>query len=661
VQRQYPRGLSPPGGSAPGVRCTAPSGDKPVRFLKGLLALSLLTLMTAFGHASTIGALAGSTAAAPVDRQVWAGLAAAPDHRVRFVVSMREVPEDGAASATAAQIALEEPLAILERAGSIDSSKVYYGANAIVVEGGPGAVRFLGEWPDVAAIRPYHAGAPWEAETARIMETPFASGHITGAVTGPGGTPLASIRVRPSLWTGGSNWQQGAFVDSTADGHYDIGGLATGYYRVMFSDPAGNYVSEYYDDQGDWDSATILSVTDGATKSGIDASLALAGKISGKVTTTGGSGIADIVASAWVNVNGTWQNRGSSVSASNGEYSIGGLPPGTYRVRFADSYTVPRYIAQYYNGQVDINLATPVIVTAGQTTPNINAAMGGYGKIAGKVTGPGGAPALSGIGVDIWQYNPAVQDWDWVSYGTTDTSGNYTADGLVTGDYRVAFSDPLNQFEEEFYNDKPTMEGADNVHVNLGYTTANINASLALKTVSLENALASGWNLVSLPLTLPDPTPASAFASIDGDYGLVYAYNGCLSSNQWKSYNPNIPPVLNTLTAVDPKQGLWLQTTSPVTLRLTGAWPLSTAINLCTGWNLIGYPSATPRSPSTALSGISGKYDLVYAYDAFDTADPWKSYSPSAPPDANDLTTMRPWLGYWIRMTSAATLTVPGR
>ena len=60
-----------------------------------------------------------------------------------------------------------------------------------------------------------------------------------------------------------------------------------------------------------------------------------------------------------------------------------------------------------------------------------------------------------------------------------------------------------------------------------------------------------------------------------------------------------------------------------------------------------------------ALAGIAGKYDLVYAYDAADAADPWKKYDPAAPAFANDLAQMGPGKGYWLRATQAVTLTLP--
>ena len=80
---------------------------------------------------------------------------------------MREAPGEGAESAVSAQMALEEPLAILQRVGTVASFTAYYGANTIVLEGDLGAIRFLAEWPEVAAIDSYSAGGPWEAGTLR--------------------------------------------------------------------------------------------------------------------------------------------------------------------------------------------------------------------------------------------------------------------------------------------------------------------------------------------------------------------------------------------------------------------------------------------------------------------------------------------------------------
>jgi hypothetical protein len=170
--------------------------------------------------------------------------------------------------------------------------------------------------------------------------------------------------------------------------------------------------------------------------------------------------------------------------------------------------------------------------------------------------------------------------------------------------------------------------------------------------------LALGWNLIALPFVPTDPSPAAVFASIAGQYDLVFAYAGCDTADPWKKYDPIAPPFVNDLTAVTVGQGVWVRATAAVTLRVAGRLPGTTTIPLCLGWNLIGYPSQAPVALPGALdASIAGQYDLVYAYDAADP-DPWKQYDPSAPPYANDLMQMGPGWGYWLHATSAATLIV---
>jgi carboxypeptidase D len=181
-------------------------------------------------------------------------------------------------------------------------------------------------------------------------------------------------------------------------------------------------------------------------------------------------------------------------------------------------------------------------------------------------------------------------------------------------------------------------------------------------------AFQPGWNLVALPRVPADPAPAAVLAPITGSYDLVYAYDACDLTDPWKVYDPAAPPWVNDLTQMDVRHGYWLRDTTAVTLTLTGALPGPTSIPLCVGgtspsggWNLIGYPSTAAVPLPDALASITGKYDLVYAYDASDPADPWRKYDPLAPPWVNTLTEMGPGRGYWLRMTEAATLTVGAR
>lgn len=626
-----------------------------------LVALVILTVLTVLaGPAAGAAAPAAPAATAAVDPQVWADLRAAPDRRGPFVVAMAEAPGRGPASAIDGQLGLVEALALLQRAGTVDRVAPTLGANAIVVEGGADAVRFIAEWPGVAAVRAYTPGAPWEGAALLAADAPAATGRIAGTVTGPdGATPLAGIRVTIYFQATVENWSIVGQPLTGSNGAYEVTGLATGVYRAEFTDPAGAYAHEFYNDQYAFNLATNIGVTDGATTT-VNASLDLAGKISG--TVSGPEGGGSIVISAWRFLAGTWRSVGSAISANNGAYTVGGLAPGTYRVRFADGLSPPRYVAEYYNNVATIGEAQDVAVVAGQTTSGINATLGGYGKITGKVTGPDGTTPVADIVVDIYEYTGT--EWQWVSSAATLTDGTYSAGGLVTRNYRAGFSDPTFFFREEYYNDKASLDLADNIPVQLGGTTAGINAALAVDEITLTRSLPAGWNLIASPLYPTTPEPAAALASIDGSYNLVYSYQGCDSSappDPWKIFDPIAPPFVSDLASLSPRYGYWLSMTAPATLTLLGARPQAVGIPLCIGWNLIGYPKINPVPIATALAGISGKYTLVYAYDAADTADPWKKYDPKAPGPANDLTEMGPWYGYWIYMTQAATLMVSNR
>lgn len=623
-----------------------------------LLTLAILVSTSPVLAAPPPGPLPPATSA--VDAGVWLALTAGADPQVTVVVALHEPPGGDPASTIQAQMDLEPVLAALQQRGTITFYAAEYGTNTLFVTGGRAAVRFLAAWPGVATVAP----ADTKPAAMPAPEVPTATGQITGLVTGPNGsTPLNGMRVTAYRQTGVSSWTVAGTATTNSSGTYTIGSLVSGIYRAKFEDLAGVYVTEYYDNKSTFNLATNFSVTDGQTTPNINASLAQAGSIAGRVTSieTGG-GVGDIVVGAWINDGGTWRSAGSAVTISNGNYTISGLGGGTaYRIRFSDGLSPARFLDEYYDNVTTINAATPVNVVGGQVTPNINAAMGSYGKITGIVTGPDGSTPAANAEVDVYAYNDTIGAWEWVSGDATLTDGSYAATGLETRNYRAQFSDPTFFFAGEYYDNKPDLLTANDIPVQLGLPTSGINAALASAQVQVSKSLPASWNLIAPPVYPIDPAPAMALASINGSYNLIYAYLGCDTSDPWKKYDPYAPPFINDLTAIDRRYGNWLYMTGPATLTFDGAWPQIIGIPLCPGWNLIGYPKQTPVAIATALAGIAGKYNLVYAYDAADTADPWKKYDSNAPPFTNDLTHMQAWFGYWIRMTQAATLIVTNR
>jgi hypothetical protein len=88
---------------------------------------------------------------------------------------------------------------------------------------------------------------------------------------------------------------------------------------------------------------------------------------------------------------------------------------------------------------------------------------------------------------------------------------------------------------------------------------------------------------------------------------------------------------------------------------VAGAQPID-SISLLTGWNLVSLP-AQPADASIAsvLSGIKGAYEVVWAYPN----QTWKVYDPNDVAGST-LKEMQAGIGYWIKATSAKTLSVSG-
>ena len=150
-----------------------------------------------------------------------------------------------------------------------------------------------------------------------------------------------------------------------------------------------------------------------------------------------------------------------------------------------------------------------------------------------------------------------------------------------------------------------------------------------------------GWNLVSFAILPADDSPEQVLWSLAGKYDIVYGWNA--AGQSWRHYAVE-PGYGNDLLHLTPAMGLWIHVTAPnAELQVVGALPTSATIPLVSGWNLVGYPSSESR-------GIpAGAYARVYAYHPQDAADPWKIYDAQAPAYANDLDSLDPGWGYWVR------------
>jgi|GEM_PF-5657791 len=127
------------------------------------------------------------------------------------------------------------------------------------------------------------------------------------------------------------------------------------------------------------------------------------------------------------------------------------------------------------------------------------------------------------------------------------------------------------------------------------------------------------WFFVSFPLDISGNV-AEVFDDAEwGDGGTMWDYIQWFETStcKWRSYSIHRPPALNDLMFVDNTMGFWIHLTSndgdgALTVG-EGNMPVSTTIQLHTGWNLVGYPTTTPMDAETALWGTG--FDMIMIFD----------------------------------------------
>ncbi len=385
-----------------------------------------------------------------------------------------------------------------------------------------GSDDYSGEWFDNAADQGSAAEVVVAAGEAVVgVDASLArAGSISGVVTDSTGAPLQGMYVY-------ANRDGSGYGSSTAaDGTYRIDGLTAGSYTVQFQDSTGVYLDEWFDDVADQGSAAEVVVAAGEAVVGVDASLARAGSISGVVTDSTGAPLQDIYVYVAT-------GHGSVFTAVDGSYRIGGLPAGSYQVRFNGSDT---YLGEWFDGEAAQASATAIDVAAGEAVSGVDASLVEYGSLAGTVTDAAGDP-LVGVYVVATATETGVR---WGSY--TDSEGQYARDRLVPGEYTVYFYGS-GQNLGEWFDDSPTLAGAASVTVESGVATSGIDAELSSGTIGGVVTDPAGRPLASLRVrlstgasTLTDPTGRYRFDLLAaGDYTVLVEGGNAFASTYYNS------------------------------------------------------------------------------------------------------------------------------
>jgi len=330
-------------------------------------------------------------------------------------------------------------------------------------------------WSDATRIQVVK-GQPTELAQILLSSASLITGQVTDDSSG---TPLKDIHVYAYKNLGNNRWGWSGSTHTDSNGRYSVGHLTAGTYRIGFFDWQNRiYFTTYYNSVDSLENGQDVVVASESTISDIDVALMKGGHIQGKVTDSSGNPLANMnVQVRYLDNHNRWRWVGSSQTDANGNYDVSGLNTGNYRLMVSDGVWPQRYHAKYYDDKNSWDEATDISVTLGQTTANINIQMDSPGLISGKVSDNTGL-GLNNIHVQVYQQQG--NQWRQVSWGVTDSNGNYLVSALNSGTYRVGFLDWSwpRKFVHIYYEGASNLNNGTDVTVTNGVETENINAVL---------------------------------------------------------------------------------------------------------------------------------------------------------------------------------------
>ncbi|MFQ5825412.1 MAG: FlgD immunoglobulin-like domain containing protein, partial [bacterium] len=288
---------------------------------------------------------------------------------------------------------------------------------------------------------------------------------------------------------------------SSMPGQYQVLGLQTGTY-VLFANFYLDFLmpfslqGEYYKDAATPDLANhlpITAVTD--TLTDIDFTLEPGGAIAGNITDNTGVALDSVVVVAIDSMicdaikcffhGGAFCTEyldfGLGFSDVNGNYTIGGLSDGNYVLRTFSWFSphTGQVLDEYYDNVQSIfafDQATPVPVTAPDTTKNIDFELDRAGAISGYFFETDGSTPIDGHGV-AFAFNEAT-GFPELAIAMSDTlDGSYVLSPLPTGSFYLlglAFSEDVI-YLPQFYDGAASLATATAVPVTAPGITTNIN------------------------------------------------------------------------------------------------------------------------------------------------------------------------------------------
>jgi Fe-S cluster biogenesis protein NfuA len=316
--------------------------------------------------------------------------------------------------------------------------------------------------------------------TIGINAVMAAGSDISGTVTAAaGGAPIPNVCVFAS----GTSGVAYGFVNTASDGTYDIEGLSAGSYIVNFyvqsGCAAGNYAEQWYSttspgtiNRGD---ATAVSLTGGAQQSGIDAVMTAGATITGTVTSPSG-GVDSVCVHAYASTG----FEGNAITASDGSFSITGLPDDNYTFEYDPTCNFTQ-VSPYE----DVITTTPTPLAAGSPIDESYELLDA-GVISGTITSSEAPGGVSGVCVNVYQSTGGAD------YGsaTTANDGTYSIGNLAVGSFTVVVDPTCGSSVASPYQ----IDNVTNPVSVASAMTTTVNAVITANPGSFANVISPSTN-----------------------------------------------------------------------------------------------------------------------------------------------------------------------
>jgi putative cell wall-binding protein len=273
--------------------------------------------------------------------------------------------------------------------------------------------RWLPEWWRGSSTReggellPVSSGAALSDIDFRLTHRAAIEGTVT--TTDDSGAVVAAKELQVTIRPESGASDVTTWTDAT--GHYEILVQEPGRYDVTYGNGGFTDMQNYVPLDHNW--ATVDGgnrvFEDGTVFEGVDVQVERAGRIDGTITTHDGRSGALVVvtASRWDEASDAWV--GYSADPAIGAYSLAGLPPGDYRVRFVQANNQDNhneYRSEYYPDKLYADQAQLITVRAGKAIASVDARME---KISYSMFRVGGADRYAvAANVSMRTFDPGV-------------------------------------------------------------------------------------------------------------------------------------------------------------------------------------------------------------------------------------------------------------